>query len=221
MNNNRINYDLERRLRRYSISNLMRYIVIGQGLVYILMYIWPSLGNTVYSMITLSRAAILRGQIWRLVTFIFTPPMTNPMFALFALYFYYLIGTGLEARWGKVRFNLYYAVGMLCAIIACLITGYADNAYLNLSLFFGYAALFPNEEVLLFMLLPIKIKYLALVDVLIYLRAFIVGGASERVTIVLCLLNVILFLGGDLLSTLRRESQYWKTRYNFRKAMRR
>ena len=221
MNNNRINYDLERRLRRYSISNLMRYIVIGQGLVYILMYIWPSLGNTVYSMITLSRAAILRGQIWRLVTFIFTPPMTNPMFALFALYFYYLIGTGLEARWGKVRFNLYYAVGMLCAVLACLITGYADNAYLNLSLFFGYAAMFPNEEVLLFMLLPIKIKYLALVDVLIYLRAFIVGGASERVTIVLCLLNVILFLGGDLLSTLRRESQYWKTRYNFRKAMRR
>ena len=221
MNNNRINYDLERRLRRYSISNLMRYIVIGQGLVYILMYIWPSLGNTVYSMITLSRAAILRGQIWRLVTFIFTPPMTNPMFALFALYFYYLIGTGLEARWGKVRFNLYYAVGMLCAILASLITGYADNAYLNLSLFFGYAALFPNEDVLLFMLLPIKIKYLALVDVLIYLRAFIVGGASERVTIVLCLLNVILFLGGDLLSTLRRESQYWKTRYNFRKAMRR
>ena len=221
MNNNRINYDLERRLRRYSISNLMRYIVIGQGLVYILMYIWPSLGNTVYSMITLSRAAILRGQIWRLVTFIFTPPMTNPMFALFALYFYYLIGTGLEARWGKVRFNLYYAVGMLCAVLACLITGYADNTYLNLSLFFGYAALFPNEEVLLFMLLPIKIKYLALVDVLIYLRAFIVGGASERVTIVLCLLNVILFLGGDLLSTLRRESQYWKTRYNFRKAMRR
>ena len=221
MNNNRINYDLERRLRRYSISNLMRYIVIGQGLVYILMYIWPSLGNTVYSMITLSRAAILRGQIWRLVTFIFTPPMTNPMVALFALYFYYLIGTGLEARWGKVRFNLYYAVGMLCAVLACLITGYADNAYLNLSLFFGYAALFPNEEVLLFMLLPIKIKYLALVDVLIYLRAFIVGGASERVTIVLCLLNVILFLGGDLLSTLRRESQYWKTRYNFRKAMRR
>ena len=220
MNNNRINYDLERRLRRYSISNLMRYIVIGQGLVYILMYIWPSLGNTVYSMITLSRAAILRGQIWRLVTFIFTPPMTNPMFALFALYFYYLIGTGLEARWGKVRFNLYYAVGMLCAVLACLITGYADNTYLNLSLFFGYAALFPNEEVLLFMLLPIKIKYLALVDVLIYLRAFIVGGASERVTIVLCLLNVILFLGGDLLSTLRRESQYWKTRYNFRKTMR-
>lgn len=220
MNNNRINYDLERRLRRYSISNLMRYIVIGQGLVYILMYIWPSLGNTVYSMITLSRAAILRGQVWRLVTFVFAPPLSSPLFALFALYFYYIIGTGLEARWGKVRFNLYYLVGMLCAILACLITGHADSTYLNLSLFFGYAAMFPNEEVLLFMILPIKIKYLALVDVLIYLRAFIVGGASERVTIVLCLLNVILFLGGDLLNTLRRESQYWKTRYNFRKAMR-
>ena len=220
MRDNRINYDLERKLRRYSISNLMKYIVIGQGLVYILMYIWPSLGNTVYSMITLSRAAILRGQIWRLVTFVFAPPVSSPLFVLFALYFYYLIGTGLEARWGKVRFNLYYAVGMLCAVIACLLTGRADNTYLNLSLFFGYAAMFPNEEVLLFMLLPIKIKYLALVDVLIYLRAFIVGSASTRMTIVLCLLNVFLFLGGDLIDTIRRESKYWKTRYNFRKTMR-
>lgn len=221
MNSNRINYDLERKLRRYTISDLMKYIVIGQGLVFILMYVWPSLGYPLYSMITLSRSAILRGQIWRLVTFVFAPPASSPLFVLFALYFYYMIGSGLERRWGKVKFNLYYGIGMLCAIAACLLTGYADNTYLNLSLFFAFAAMFPNEEVYLFGILPIKMKYLAVLDALIYIRAFIVGPWSSRITIVLCLLNVFLFLGGDLMNTLRRESQYWKTRRNFRRTMRR
>lgn len=220
MNRNPINYDLERRLRRYTISNLMKYIVIGQGIVYLLLYIWPSVGYPLYSMITLNRAALLRGQIWRLVTFVFAPPSSSPLFIIFALYFYYMIGMGLEARWGKVKLNLYYLVGMLATIIACLITGFAGNTFLNLSLFFAYAALYPDEQVLLFMILPIKMKYLAVADAALYLYQFIVGGASTRLTIVLCLLNVILFLGGDLLQTLRRESQYWKTRYNFRKTMR-
>ena len=222
MNSNRINYDLERRLRRYTIFDLMKYIVIGQGIVYVLMnFVWPSLGYQLYSMISLSRSAILRGQIWRLVTFVFVPPTSSPLFVLFALYFYYMIGSGLERRWGKVKFNLYYGIGMLCAIVACMLTGYADNTYLNLSLFFAYAALFPNEEVYLFGLLPLKMKYLAVLDALIYLRAFLVGPWSSRVTIALCLLNVFLFLGGDLMNTIRRESQYWKTRRNFRRTMRR
>jgi len=220
LNRNPINYDLERKLRRYSISDLMKYITMGQGLIYILTIVWPTLGYSVINMISLSRSAILRGQIWRLVTFVFDPPSSSPLFVLFALYFYYMIGSGLERRWGKVRFNLYYGVGMVCAWIACLLTGYADNTYLNLSLFLAYAAMFPNEEVYLFGVLPLKMKYLALIDILLYLRAFITGGASVRITIVLCLLNVFLFLGGDLIQTIRRESQYMKTRRNFRRVMR-
>lgn len=142
------------------------------------------------------------------------------MFILFSLYFYYVIGMSLENRWGKVKFNLYYLIGMLAAVIACLITGFAGNTFLNLSLFFAFAAMFPDEEVLLFMILPIKMKYLAVLDAALYTYQFIVGSASTRVTIVLCLLNVFLFLGGDLINTIRRESRYWKTRYNFRKTMR-
>lgn len=220
MNRNNINYNLERKLRRFAISDLMKYIVFGQAAVYLLMLIWPTVGYQLYSAITLSRSALLRGQIWRIVTFVFAPPNSSPLFIIFALYFYYMIGTGLEARWGKVKFNLYYLVGMIAAVVACLFTGYATNSYLNLSLFFAYAAMYPDEEVLLFMILPVKMKYLALIDAALYTYEFIVGSASTRVTIVLCLLNVLLFLGGDLLNTLRRESRYWKTRYNFRKTMR-
>lgn len=216
---NHINYELERKLRRFTISDLMKYIVIGQGIVYILMYVWPSLGNMLYSYLPLTRMTLMQGQIWRLITFVFVPPSASPLFALFALYFYYMIGSGLESRWGKIKFNLYYGVGMVCAWIACLLTGYATNTYLNLSLFFAFAALFPNYEVLLFGILPLKMKYLALVDVLIYVQQFLTGTASTRITIVLCLANVFLFLGGDLIHTIRRESQYWKTRYNYRKNM--
>ena len=220
LKDNRINYDLERRLRRYTISNLIRYIVFGQAIVYALMLIMPSVGYRLYSLITLTLSGLMRGQIWRVITFVFAPPSTSPIFIIFSLYFYYMIGMGLENRWGKVKFNLYYLVGMVAAVIACLITGSASNAYLNLSLFFAYAAMYPDEEVLLFMILPVKMKYLALIDAALYTYEFIVGSASTRVTIALCLLNVILFLGGDLMNTLRRESRYWKTRYNFRKTMR-
>ena len=90
MNNNPINYNLERKLRRYTISDLMKYIVIGQGLVYILMYVWPTLGNALYYYLPLTRMTLLRGQIWRLVSFVFVPPSSSPIFALFALLYDWL-----------------------------------------------------------------------------------------------------------------------------------
>ena len=85
LKDNRINFDLERKLRRYAISDLMKYIVIGQGIVFALLYIWPTLGYRLYSLITLTRAGLMRGQIWRLVTFVFVPPSSSPIFSLFAL----------------------------------------------------------------------------------------------------------------------------------------
>ena len=221
MNNKYINFDLERKLRRYAISDLIKYVVYGQGILYALMMIMPTLGYRLYSLMTLTRSGLFAGQIWRLVTFIFVPPSSSPLFIIFSLYFYYMIGMSLERRWGKVKFNLYYLIGMLAAIVACLLTGYAGNTFLNLSLFFAFAAMFPEEEVLLFMILPIKMKYLAVLDAAIYTYQFLVGNASTRITIVLCLANVFLFLGGDLINMIRRESRYWKTRYNFRKTMRR
>lgn len=220
MNNRNINFNLERKLRRYAISDLIKYVVYGQGILYALIMIMPTLGYRLYSLMTLTRRGLFSGQIWRLATFIFVPPSSSPLFIIFSLYFYYMIGMSLERRWGKVKFNLYYFIGMLAAIAACLLTGYAGNTFLNLSLFFAFAAMFPEEEVLLFMILPVKMKYLAVLDAAIYAYQFLVGSASTKITIVLCLANVFLFLGGDLINTIRRESRYWKTRRNFRKVMR-
>lgn len=213
----KLSFDMERKLRRYSIPNLMNYIVGGMALCYVLAMFFPG----IYSYLYLSRAALFRGQIWRLVTFIFVPTTSGVFFLLLSLYFYWMIGTTLENQWGTFKFNLFYFVGVLGSILAALITGYAENSYLNLSLFLAFASMFPDYQVMLFFILPVKMKYLAILDIVLYVWLFITGGWSARVTILLCLANVFLFVGGDFINTLRREAGYWKTRYNFRKTMRR
>ncbi len=85
-------------------------------------------------------------------------------FIAFSLYFYYLIGTALEREWGSFWFDVYYFCGAIGTVIAGFITGSATNYYLNMSLFFAFAALYPNFQVLLFFFIPIKIKWLAYVD---------------------------------------------------------
>lgn len=214
----KLSFDLERKLRKYSIRNLMNYIIAGMAIVYAFQYIVPS--YNFIGWLTLSRSQVFSGQIWRLITFVIVPPSTSPLWLIFSLYFYWLIGSMLENYWGTARFNLYYLVGIVGCILSALITGYSENSYLNMSLFLAFAAINPNFEVRVFYILPIKIKYLALLDVVFYLIMFIFGTWSIRVTILLSLVNVLLFFGGDLLNTIRRKSGYWKTRYNFRRSMR-
>lgn len=195
MKDNRIHFDLERKLRRYAISDLMKYIVIGQGIVFALLYIWPTLGYQLYSLITLTRTGLMRranlaaGDVRICAAVQFAD--FHPVRAVFLLYDRRRAGKPVGQ--GQIQPVLFSRHAR--SIIAALITGYADNTFLNLSLFFAYAALYPDEQVLLFMILPIKMKYLALVDAALYLYYFIVGTASTRITIVLCLLNVALFLG--------------------------
>lgn len=209
---------VRRWLNRLSIPNLMTYVVAAMGAVYVLGMLMPS--ANLYGMMALTRSGLMRGQLWRLVTFALIPPSSSIVWILFSLYFYWMIGSALENAWGSARFTLFYLTGMLGGVLSALITGYADNSYLNMSLFLAYAALNPDHQVMLFMILPVKIKYLAIADAALYLIAFITGGWTARVMILLSLANVMLFLGGDIINAVRREARYYKTRRNFRKTMR-
>lgn len=92
-----------------------------------------------------------------------------------------------------------------------------SNSVLNLSLFLAFAILYPNYQVMLFFIIPIKVKYLALLDAVYFAVQLIFGSWTVRLAVVVSLLNILLFFGGDFFNTIRRESSYWKTRYNFRK----
>ena len=180
---------LERKFGRHYIHNLMGIIIAGSAAVYIIDYVTNS--RMLYSMLFLSPQLIMQGQIWRLVTFVFTMNPGNIVFAAFTFYFYYLAGNALENEWGGFKFNLYYLFGMLATIAVMFITGFplADASYINLSLFLAYAKLYPDTEFLLFFFLPIKAKYLGYFNWALII--FGIGKGALNLSIPIILLNII------------------------------
>ena len=154
----------------------------------------------------------MHGEVWRLLTFVFIPQSTSPLGLVLTLYFCYLIGNTLENTWGDFQFNVYYLCGMLGAILAAALTGYGTSYYINLSLFFAFAMLYPDFQVLLFFIIPIKMKYMALFSGALCLIDLLMGGWSTRAAVLLSLANFLLFFGGDFFRTVKQEIKYHKTR---------
>ena len=157
--------DLRRRFERFclknrgkGIPNLMLVIAIGNLAVFALSYIDPS--NIVYSYLCFSRSAILRGQVWRLFSYIFTylndVRGAGLLLAAVSLFCYYQFGKILESYWGTFRFNLYYLTGLVLTDLAAMLLGAgADASALNLSLFLAVATIAPEAKVLLFFFLSL------------------------------------------------------------------
>lgn len=194
---------LERKFGRFAVNNLMLYIVLGMGVFYIAdMVLNTNPDNRVQllEMINFDREKILHGEVWRVLTFVLMPPMTSLIFAVFAFYFYWMMGTSLESQWGSFKFNVYFFTGVIGCIIAGFIFGYSTNTYLYLSMFLAFAILFPNYEILLFFFIPVKVKWLGIFDAVLLIISFILGGLSTKVFILFSLANLILFFGKDLFS---------------------
>ena len=125
---------LEKNFGRFAIRDLMVYIVGMNGLVYLLSYAYPE--NNAINKLLLDPYLIMKGEVWRLITFIFIPPTASVFWIFFILYFYYIVGIGLEHEWGSFRFNVYYFTGVLGTILGAFVVGGNLTAlYLNLSLF--------------------------------------------------------------------------------------
>ena len=170
---------LERKLGKYAIHNLIVYVIMLNVAGFVLVTARPML---YYQYLQLSVEDVLKGQVWRLFTFILEPPAANMLQMFFFCLLYYTIGTALENTWGAFRFNLYYFSGILLHILAAfLVYGiwrydmHLNLMYLNMSLFLAFGAEFPDYEILLFWILPVKMKWLALLDGL-WFAATVVGG---------------------------------------------
>lgn len=193
------------RNRDKGIPNLMLYIAIGNLIVYLFSIIDPT--NSVHSFLYFNPTLILHGQVWRLVTYIFTYVTgSNPlglMLSLLSLYCYYWIGKNLEARWGVLRFNLFYLGGVLIMDIAALLLNtYADTYYLNLSLFLAFATLYPSMRFLLLFIIPIEARWLALLDLGLTLFGVITTVFPYNLFPLFALLNYFLFFGSEVLNLL-------------------
>ena len=188
---------LERNFGKYAVPNLMYYIILMYGAGIVIDLVMPGL---YYQYLCLDAAAILRGQVWRLVTFLICPPSSGIFFNLIAMFLYYSLGTTLERVWGTFRFNLYFFSGILFHIIAAFVIYFLMGVsvpltpfYLNNSLFLAFAATFPQMQFYLYGLLPIRAYWLGIFIGAEFLYEFLFGGLIARSCIGLALLNFVIF----------------------------
>ena len=167
---------------RFGVRNLMLIIVIGTAAVWLLSMMDRS--GQLLGLLSFSPTAILHGQIWRLVTFVFVPTNSG-IWLLISLYFYYFVGSVLEREWGAGRFTIFYLSGMLLTIVYGFIVYFAaglpvplSTVYINYSLFFAFATLYPDNMVLLFFFIPLKMKWLAWLDAAYFAYSILDGLIS-------------------------------------------
>jgi hypothetical protein len=196
---------LEARLGFLAIPRLIPMIAILNLLVYILHLFQPDYVR----LLTLEPALVLHGQVWRLVSYIFIPdvlfrytsPGLQPLFLFFYLWFMWWIGDALEQTWGPFRLTLYYVIGMFGVTAAAFFLGAGQSQgndtpfFLNLSLFFAFATLFPNLQIYVLLVIPLRVKWVALLSLAPILFSFLAGPLAVKVAILICLLNYLLFFG--------------------------
>ena len=175
---------LERKFGRYAVNDLIRYIVViyclgaALGLAGELRIVDP---NFYYNYLALNMDRVFHGEVWRLFTYLLEPYgfggggsfVVNVLFFMIKVNLFFLFGRSLEQAWGAFRFNLYIFSGFVLNIIAALVMYlcpahfeiYASGfEYIYWAMFFAFALNNPNMEFLLYFVLPIKAKWLAIAD---------------------------------------------------------
>jgi membrane associated rhomboid family serine protease len=192
---------LERKVGRFAIPNLTIYLIAGQSFFY-LMYLTGKLerGATY-----LSANLLMEGEWWRIFTLPFDPPRQSLIFTLFAWYFFYMMGSTLEEHWGAFRYNAYLLLGAAITVAASfLVPGYpVSNGFLAGSIFLAFATLFPDFQILLFFVLPVRIKWLALLTWLGYAYQFVFGDWGTRLMIFAAIANYLVFFASDIYLSIR------------------
>ena len=193
------------RNRNKGIPNLMLYLCLGSAVVYLLS---EFSGNYIlYNILCFDRTRILQGEVWRLITYPLTFEAGNIIFTLVGLVCYYSLGRAMENLWGTFRFNLYYLSGVVMMDLFCMLFGGRANVYyLNLSLFLGYATLYPNAQFLLLYIIPVKAWIFALLDLVLTLfdviQLTVAGYFPFSLFPFVALLNYFLFFGKDVLNVI-------------------
>lgn len=200
---------MERKFGRYAIHNLTKYMIGCYIIGYILLYGGSLFHISFTQYLSLSPYHIVHGQIWRLVSWLLIPPpSSNLIFVLIMLMFYYSLGETLERTWGAFRYNVYILGGVLFTVIGAFIlyfiaggspitslyySGAFSTYYINLSIFLAFAVSYPDMQVLFMMIIPMKMKWLAVLDVAYLLYDMVNGSWGIRTVIIASLLNFIIY----------------------------
>ena len=196
---------MERKYGRFAIKNLTLYII----LTYVVGFVLTRLAPNALGYFLLEPYFILKGEVWRIISWILLPPMAFNIWSIIMLFFYYSIGRQLERAWGDFRYNVYIFGGILFIIIASFVLYFITGArvpfvmygegfstyYICLSLFFGYAMTCPDQVILLYFIIPMKMKWMALISLAYIIFDLVRGSALTRTEIIASLVNFFIFFG--------------------------
>ena len=213
--------NFEKKFGKYAIKNISLILIICYAMGYVIQIV----GGGFLNFLTLDPWQILHGQIWRIVTWIIVPPSSFSIFTLIMLYFYYSVGTMLERTWGVYRYNVYLFSGMLFTVLGSFValglcyvfqgdvmaipggaeavcsaySRYFSTYYINMSILLAFAATFPDAQILLMFVVPVKMKWMGIIygAMLVFELLQNVGdpllGIFYRTAIVASLLNFVIF----------------------------
>jgi hypothetical protein len=214
--------ELERRFGRFALPNLTVGLVSCQVAVYGMALARPEIADS----LTLVPEKVLEGQVWRLATFLVVPPVGPApgalipgglIILLFFWYLFYLMGTSLQSYWGAFRYNLYLLIGWMATAAVAFVdpSTPATNGFLQTSVFLAFAFLCPDFELYIMFLLPLRIKWLALLTWLGYGWTLIFSeGWLPRVLILASVCNFLLFFGHDIVLKIRYARRHMAAQAN-------
>ena len=178
-------------LEKYTLYGLIHYI----SALMIIVFILASMGKLDLRLLELRGIFLMKGEVWRVFTFLLIPTSQRPIFLFFELMIIIMCANGIESAMGSFKLSLYYVLGAIFMVIASLVapTMRIDSYPMYLTLFFGYATLFPDEELLFMFILPIKIKYLAYISGFFVILSFIDAPLNVKIAILLAFANYFIF----------------------------
>ena len=153
---------------RFGIPHLINYIIFGNVIVYVLDMFSSGMASALLGLDF--GAAVLNLQLWRLVTFIFVPEASRPIWFVVAMFFYYFLGNTMEESWGTAKFTLFYLCGAVLTFLASIVTYFWTGGTMGYmislgsaheTLFLAFATLYPDAQIRVYFILPVKAKWLA------------------------------------------------------------
>ena len=200
---------LDRIVRPIAIPNLTLLIIAGQ----VLFFIAGTADNTLIERTVLVWDQVLAGEVWRLITFFFIPPGMSVIFLLFYCLIFHMMGTALESIWGMVRYNTFLWLGAILTIASAVLCRDqpVTGAFLQGTVFLAFATYNPDFELRLFFVLPVKVKWLAMIQAAGYALAFLGGSAPIKVMVAASIGNYLIFFAPSLykrLANMKRKADW-------------
>ncbi|MGA0332965.1 MAG: hypothetical protein ACO3N7_04600 [Kiritimatiellia bacterium] len=197
--------NLEKKFGKITFPYLLPILLAGQVMVY-LAVVSESIS---FAYLPLNSSRVMAGELWRVITFMLVPMQMNPLFFALFIWITYIMGSALEGEWGEFRFGVYIGSCWLATVLGSFLVPYAvlSNTFIFGNLVIAFAWLFPNFEIRLFFILPVKVKYIGYVYWALYALELVGGTPGSRVSVLAALVPVFLFFGKEMRSSVKQRQR--------------